>query len=256
MLALVLRYLWPARRARCPPRLPEDSAAQATPGLGHENAHVHARNAPEAHYEDSLDLANLSRAASASGVTSPDPVGNAITRAPIDATRPPDISDAPLGVEFDVPSAVPRDTAAARPLPSTTSAIARFGSPAPDKERISALGASGAKLGATSDTWTLPQQGTSTGAIGGFECEKVFCGYIAVEEDPQDLRWDDVEPIMFTTDMDKFLEELDEDDTILTFDGEDVFSSKLPMSSPDVFTAYKRVDRKVKPVPAVFPEDA
>ncbi|EKM48591.1 uncharacterized protein PHACADRAFT_73323, partial [Phanerochaete carnosa HHB-10118-sp] len=56
--------------------------------------------------------------------------------------------------------------------------------------------------------------------------------------------------------MVKFLETLDDDDTVICMDGGQLFSANQKLGTPAVFGAYKRVDRKVKPVPAVFPEDA
>lgn len=56
--------------------------------------------------------------------------------------------------------------------------------------------------------------------------------------------------------MDKFLKELEEEDTILCIDGSEIFSAFKSMHLPKVMMAYKQVDRKVKSAPAIFLEDA
>ena len=63
-------------------------------------------------------------------------------------------------------------------------------------------------------------------------------------------------PLLYTVAMEDFLATLEDDDDIICMDGEELFAACKPMHLPEVFAAYKRVDRKVKPVPAVFPEDA
>lgn len=74
-------------------------------------------------------------------------------------------------------------------------------------------------------------------------------------------------PLYYTVDMDDAIMDLEDDEVIICIDGEEVHSAhqKLSVKSMTAFydetasmtlTAYKRVDRKVKPVPAVFPEDA
>ena len=79
--------------------------------------------------------------------------------------------------------------------------------------------------------------------------------YAEVKEDLEEKNKDD-EPFYFYQSMEEFMDDLDEEDTILCMDGEEIFSAYKPMHLPQVLGAYKRVDRKVKPVPAVYPEDA
>lgn len=65
--------------------------------------------------------------------------------------------------------------------------------------------------------------------------------------------------LMYTVDMDRRLAEGEDDELILCFDGEEIHSAwkgQTSNNSAEVLTAYKRVDKKIKPVPAVFPEDA
>ena len=90
--------------------------------------------------------------------------------------------------------------------------------------------------------------------------ERCFVGYLSLVQeaewqDAENIHWDH-DAVMITVDMDRTIRDLDDDETIICMDGEDIFTARQKMSSPEVFTAYKRVDRKVKPVPAVFPEDA
>ena len=80
--------------------------------------------------------------------------------------------------------------------------------------------------------------------------------YATLPEDFSEVQWDDVQPVHFTTDMDAYLDNLDDTDTVMVYDGEKLHALTKPGSAADVLTAYKRVDRKVKPVPAVFPEEA
>ena len=95
-------------------------------------------------------------------------------------------------------------------------------------------------------TPTTTNAGSASGAASGF--------YVTIQE--EDLEHTEAPPIFFTVPMEEFLEDLDEEDTVLCMDGENIFSAFKPMYLPEVLTAYKRVDRKVKPVPAVYPEDA
>lgn len=76
---------------------------------------------------------------------------------------------------------------------------------------------------------------------------------------------DDECPLYFTTEMQAAFADLEDDKVVICIDGEEVHSAwkrNTPRTytstgtSTDSFTMYKRVDRKVKPVPAVFPEDA
>lgn len=64
------------------------------------------------------------------------------------------------------------------------------------------------------------------------------------------------EPFHYTVNMEKILEDLEEEDTIVCMNGDEIFSVHKPMHKEEVLAAYKKVDRKVKPVPAVYPEDA
>ena len=51
-------------------------------------------------------------------------------------------------------------------------------------------------------------------------------------------------PYFLTSDVEDYLATIDNDEDVIFFEG------------AEAHTAYKRVDRKVKPVPAVFPEEA
>ncbi|EKM54362.1 uncharacterized protein PHACADRAFT_29584 [Phanerochaete carnosa HHB-10118-sp] len=80
--------------------------------------------------------------------------------------------------------------------------------------------------------------------------------YMPKQDDLSELAWDEVEFVMFTSDMEAFIDSPDEEDIIITWNRDQMFSSAKLMSALEVLTAYKRADRKVKPVPAVFPKDA
>ena len=56
--------------------------------------------------------------------------------------------------------------------------------------------------------------------------------------------------------MDDAVSDVDDDEVIICVDGGKVHSAWKKPNVPNSYTMYKRVDRKVKPVPAVFPEDA
>ncbi|GJF00554.1 hypothetical protein PsYK624_168470 [Phanerochaete sordida] len=157
------------------------------------------------------------------------------------------------------PAPAPFRTAPDTPRPprSTAGALAQFGTPDADAKRITDARVLDAEPRACApDSLDLDSQRKITGAIDPTLSTVPQVNYLSIDNDFADIVWDDIEPILFTSDMEKFMEGLDDDDTIITFDGSNVFSSKQPMSAPEVLTAYKRVDRKVKPVPAVFPEDA
>ena len=80
------------------------------------------------------------------------------------------------------------------------------------------------------------------------------------------------QPLLSVTNPFPFLPDMDDDDeVIISFAGADAYiahkrykQNNLPAievvraykNIRQVYTAYKRVDRKVKPVPGVFPEDA
>ena len=71
---------------------------------------------------------------------------------------------------------------------------------------------------------------------------------------------EDCEPFYMSTTLEEYLATVDDDEDVIFFDGTNTYSAcrRLPSTSAaaETYTAYKRVDRKVKPVPAVFPEDA
>lgn len=92
----------------------------------------------------------------------------------------------------------------------------------------------------------------------------VYCNFAAAKY--VDGIDDDEAPLYLTTSMHEAFADLDDDEVVICIDGEEVHSAwKRNVSqnsttteppNADSFTMYKRVDRKVKPVPAVFPEDA
>ena len=55
---------------------------------------------------------------------------------------------------------------------------------------------------------------------------------------------DDNPPVYLSATLEEYLATVDDDEDVIFFEG------------AEAHTAYKRVDRKVKPVPAVFPEEA
>ena len=61
--------------------------------------------------------------------------------------------------------------------------------------------------------------------------------------------------LFLTPQMERDLTEGQDDEAIIFMDGGTIHSAWKAYKA-QTFTAYKRVDRKVKPVPAVFPEDA
>lgn len=103
--------------------------------------------------------------------------------------------------------------------------------------------------------------------------ETLWSHYVTIEEVEEP---DNPEPpLYYSTTAEEFLADLDEEDVILCMDGGEIFAAYKPMHSdavraaykqaatrrqlddqPQSMTAYKQVDRKVKPVPAVYPEDA
>ena len=101
------------------------------------------------------------------------------------------------------------------------------------------------------------------------EDDYLWCTYVTIDDDTPEEG--PVQPLLYSVDHEDFLEELEEGDTILCMDGDKIFSAHQLMRSSSSLkkyhavrqngplqslTAYKRVDQKVKPVPAVYPEDA
>ena len=89
-----------------------------------------------------------------------------------------------------------------------------------------------------------------------FPAHPPHCAYATVAPDTSPRT--PPEPLYYTTAMDDAVLDIEDDEDIIFIDGGEVYSAfKYKSASPAlVYTMYKRVDRKVKPVPAVFPEDA
>ena len=90
-------------------------------------------------------------------------------------------------------------------------------------------------------------------------CDKVdrmYCGVVSIGNENCSVLSEDHKYPPF--EIPPFFEIEEDDEDIICFDGVEAYAAYRIQhleEASEVYTAYKRVDRKVKPVPAVFPKD-